>query len=737
VRTIAGGSLKYGTTYYVGIKARDPDGTAAMGTVVSGVLKPADAVDLNANSVTALQILAGTITADKLSSNFVLGKKMVASSFGTDPLTGWSAHNRVEIDGTAGVSLVLDDGTTEVYPVRLPLDGTPAQFSGGVSASDLTVSGAMVLNGQVSSSPPDISQISPGAALSLQGSIQNPNAAPSATATWAPQRQASDADTNYRYRGCDYSTTGGAAGTSQVYYVCRRDLVAGTWQLIEFLASTMVVNRVSTYYFGPDNEAELLDVCHVGTKVYVLVHLLQIPGQSEHWDVTVFDTTAFNTQVTTTTLAGARVNNKQPGLLYDGTNVGILSTNTTGGASRLKLGKLDNTTLAFVSDTLFDTAVTVSAPNTELYGGSRATNAGQSNTYVLGINDSTQSPSRYHNYTFDGTGLEIVSSRWDNPDADGASYVTYDTTNGRFVSMKESGLGAMWRHTDAFAYAANTNNVWFGYTFYDSNATGSQHETVVSTKVVGIQWTRRAYVNVTWPTPPILVGTDGVDNTRCYAVQSASSPVSRLRSAWQLQATVANPGTGLTLSAMAATAGTDTLGAFPSSNPGQITHQAGGSVAPLQGTGDGFLPVGMVVPFAGTVAPVGWLICDGAAVSRTGATANLFTVCGIAFGAGDGSTTFNIPDLKSRVPMGAGTFRARAANEGIAEASRDPGHTHGVGTIAIAQSGGSWANANISAGGALNGQGHAHANSAFSGATGAGGGTANFPSLGMNYIIKT
>ena len=62
-------------------------------------------------------------------------------------------------------------------------------------------------------------------------------------------------------------------------------------------------------------------------------------------------------------------------------------------------------------------------------------------------------------------------------------------------------------------------------------------------------------------------------------------------------------------------------------------------------------PVGSISLFAGKTAPNGWLICDGSAVSRT-TYANLFSVIGTTYGTGDGSTTFNIPNLKGRVPVG-------------------------------------------------------------------------------------
>lgn len=63
------------------------------------------------------------------------------------------------------------------------------------------------------------------------------------------------------------------------------------------------------------------------------------------------------------------------------------------------------------------------------------------------------------------------------------------------------------------------------------------------------------------------------------------------------------------------------------------------------------VPAGMLSPYAGSAAPTGWLLCDGSAVSRV-AYSVLFTVVGTTYGVGDGSTTFNVPDLRGRVVAG-------------------------------------------------------------------------------------
>ncbi len=65
----------------------------------------------------------------------------------------------------------------------------------------------------------------------------------------------------------------------------------------------------------------------------------------------------------------------------------------------------------------------------------------------------------------------------------------------------------------------------------------------------------------------------------------------------------------------------------------------------------GGMPAGMVIPFAGSAAPAGWMLCNGVAVSRA-TYAVLFATIGTTYGAGDGSTTFNLPNLQGRVPVG-------------------------------------------------------------------------------------
>jgi len=87
---------------------------------------------------------------------------------------------------------------------------------------------------------------------------------------------------------------------------------------------------------------------------------------------------------------------------------------------------------------------------------------------------------------------------------------------------------------------------------------------------------------------------------------------------------------------------------------GQLLQANGGTAAPSWVASPG-VPTGSLFPFAGSAAPTGYLLCDGSAVARTGTYAALFAVIGTTYGSGDGSTTFNLPDLRGRMPLGAGT----------------------------------------------------------------------------------
>ena len=159
------------------------------------------------------------------------------------------------------------------------------------------------------------------------------------------------------------------------------------------------------------------------------------------------------------------------------------------------------------------------------------------------------------------------------------------------------------------------------------------------------------------------------------------------------------------------------------------------------------VPTATLFPFAGSTVPSGFLLCNGQAVSRI-TFAALFTAIGTTYGSGDGSSTFNLPDIRGRVvagrdQMGAGAAAGRltsatmtsadgiGGNGGVEQVtlslSQMPAHQHNF-TVRAATGPASTA---------AQGNGGASA----TGATTSRGGSAPHPNVQptivMNYIIKT
>lgn len=216
----------------------------------------------------------------------------------------------------------------------------------------------------------------------------------------------------------------------------------------------------------------------------------------------------------------------------------------------------------------------------------------------------------------------------------------------------------------------------------------------------------------------------------------------------------------------------------PTPDPQTIPAPSVGDVLSWNGTNwvpGAPAPAGSLQMFAGASAPLGYLLCDGAAVSRT-TYAALFAVVGTTYGAGNGTTTFNLPDLRGRGPIGAGTgagLTPRTLGSGggsetiILDGTTLPAHTHtgttdsngthshtsnavgGQGNYGLALADGTnTAISTDSSAGELNvwtvpgtltidsNGGHQHTFT--SGSTGGGQAHANMqPWLAVNFIIKT
>lgn len=98
------------------------------------------------------------------------------------------------------------------------------------------------------------------------------------------------------------------------------------------------------------------------------------------------------------------------------------------------------------------------------------------------------------------------------------------------------------------------------------------------------------------------------------------------------------------------------------------------------------VPIGTVVMWAGDELslPSNWVVCDGSAISRT-TYADLYSALGNTFGAGDGTTTFNIPNLQDKFVVGAGNSYSRGATGGANTVDSSHTHTVNAHTHSIAQ----------------------------------------------------
>jgi microcystin-dependent protein len=101
-----------------------------------------------------------------------------------------------------------------------------------------------------------------------------------------------------------------------------------------------------------------------------------------------------------------------------------------------------------------------------------------------------------------------------------------------------------------------------------------------------------------------------------------------------------------------------------------------GVTSPIQTQINTNTPVGMISIHAGATAPTGWLLCQGQAVSRT-TYSGLFGVVSTTYGSGDGSTTFNLPNLKGRVVVGIDTAQTQFDVRG--ETGGSMNHQHAAG----------------------------------------------------------
>jgi microcystin-dependent protein len=182
-------------------------------------------------------------------------------------------------------------------------------------------------------------------------------------------------------------------------------------------------------------------------------------------------------------------------------------------------------------------------------------------------------------------------------------------------------------------------------------------------------------------TPANNTDIDSINIAEGCAPSGINNAIRELMSQLKDQQTGAS-GDNFTVGGNLAVTGTSTFTGIPSgptASAGTNTTQLATTAFVLTNSN----PTGVINMWGTATAPTGWLLCAGAAVSRS-TYAALFAVIGTTFGVGDGSTTFNLPNYTNRMPYGT----TLAATGGSADAIvvshthtatvTDPGHAHGI-----------------------------------------------------------
>ena len=292
---------------------------------------------------------------------------------------------------------------------------------------------------------------------------------------------------------------------------------------------------------------------------------------------------------------------------------------------------------------------------------------GQTVDYVSVIRTTSQTVNTGDNLIFNTINSGNIPYNSSNGNFTLSAGKTYRLTGSVSLDGSNAGVSAMdiaWKNAAGdilgnrgFTISANYSSTAAGNGFTDIVYTPSIN-TTVTLNVISSSANAKTVANYTYANiqqigssaivnPWTLSGNDTYNNLGKVGIGNTSP-------------TVALDVTGDTKVSGVLTAGGNSYPTNTGTNGYALTTNASGAAS-----WNAVPPVGVITAYAGTSAPTGYLICDGAQVSRT-TYAALFAIIGTTYGAGNGSTTFNLPDLTGRVPVGknAGTFSTLGAKAG-------------------------------------------------------------------------
>ena len=466
ISTLPNGSLLVeGTTYYVKLVAKDNDGAASASNQTTGQLGL-----VGTNQV-------DSITADKITAGNLLA---VVALIGT-----LNIGSNISISPGQGILITLTGGGI----IQFPSDGSEATIQSKLRTSDLVVNGGMTLNGS--------NNVIAGTMTLMQGVSAPKNGATVASiaglATQPSGAENTIGDNNGFVNSADNLS----------WYCVAKKVSDGSTYIKRYTKSTGALTSGTSTVLA--NSQVVLDITRIGPTLYVLHgNITNAPQYT--WFISKFDaTTLAYVAASTTTLFTTQ---SSLALGTDGTNICIVTAPLIA-SPYYTLYKRDATTLAAISQVNI-TGLGYRGLGRGLYFGDADLAAGTGRFWML--TGSTDGSSSINTATcINSNALEAANS-FSVPS--GCKGIVYDGT--RFWSQTlDSNLKVI-----QFSNVKADTTTYVGWTLYD--ATGTTHETPISTVITNLSVKKRAWLNITAPAS-FPSGTDMPDSVRFYCGTAGSS----------------------------------------------------------------------------------------------------------------------------------------------------------------------------------------------------------------------
>jgi microcystin-dependent protein len=680
--------LSYDTDYYVRVAPHDVDGYGTTSQEATGRPRQAENADFSAETIYAMKISANSIQSGQVDAELLIAGTIKTADTG----------QRVEIDGQHGLVNYGPDNTPRVI---LPTGGSdPAVLRGVAEVDTLTVHG----NAEFQAG----AHINTGQAVVLDSAVQAPVSQPQLSAYYPSLSLYTD----------QYTAAGSRFGL--------------VWQNSRWWQANLFYGTFLTSY-DPTTGA-LLDTLHLPTAEGALTspdalwasggltrigsawYLLGYRHGNGQWQVRKYDDTG--AELLRWNYSPTPAIDTRPAIGYA----------KIGGVDTLLIARCDSNGTLRISGFVPDTGAASGSAVVSTTNPGKWDVAGVAygqfdfasvSRYVVAFGSAGGS---VHTWVSD-TGGVLDTTRYWLQGGQSLGGFTWDGT--RFVGRRTDTATLTYYNSIRAEISGDSYNLAAAATYRDS--VNGYETTPGASRQISIA--KRAGYSISIAALPT-----GVDSVRFHisAAGGAYAPCTPQPAVGLLAQTYAS----LTTSGVTPTSNT-----FPNSTPAQMRsatmRQDGTPKFQADGAGagrfDGLIPPGSIIMFGGSAAPPGWLICDGSSKSRV-LYPDLFAALGSGaiYGTPD-ANNFYLPDMRSRYPRGVGASATLGGSDGKPDdGTRNQRHTHSISAA------GTFANMNATPNtGGVNSPRHVDfQNHDHGGATGLSA-AADFPNLGVNFLIKT